>query len=145
MPFAYTSFFRRWIITTIGVLVAAGVISGIRADSVISLLCASLILGVLNAVLRPFLTIISLPLVVLTFGVFYLVINAVLLYFVGDLVAGFFVADFWAAFKGGIVISIVSLFANVFAGSKKVVVQRRAEPPRPPTKTDTGSGPIIDV
>jgi putative membrane protein len=149
MPNAVQSFLWRWFVTTLGVLVAASVVSGVRADTTVALLGASLILGILNAILRPFLIIISLPLVLLTLGLFTLVINAVLLYFVGDLVKGFFVADFWSAFKGGLVISIVSMLANVFGPGKKETRVERRPPPQPPDRRppppDAGSGPIIDV
>jgi putative membrane protein len=146
---AFQSFLQRWFTTTLGVFVAASVLSGVHAEGLLPLLAASLILGVLNAVLRPALVLVSLPLVLLTLGLFMLVINAVLLYFVSDLVKGFHVADFWSAFKGGIVISIVSMFANLYIGRKIVVRSHpvsRSTPAPPSSKgPDTGSGPIIDV
>src|SRR5688572_16834306 len=119
------SFIQRWIVTTIGVLLAAGVVNGITADSVLALLAASLLLGILNAFLRPILLLIALPLLILTLGLFTLVINSVLLYWVGALVKGFYVADFWSAFKGSILISLVSIFANMALGKKEVRVETR--------------------
>lgn len=143
------SFFQRWLVTTLGVLVAANIVNGVRAESVLALLAASLLLGVFNAVLRPVLLFVSLPLVIFTLGLFTLVINAVLLYFVGFLVKGFFVADFWSAFKGALVTSIVSLFANLFIGKKEGRVRIRTSQPsttrKPPPPPDSGGGPIIDV
>lgn len=146
----WKSFLQRWIITTLGVLLAAGIVDGVRADTVVSLLAASLLLGVLNAFLRPILMLFALPLLVLTLGLFTLVINALLLYFVAHLVKGFQVTDFWAAFKGALVISIVSVFSNVVLGKHEVRVQggRTQQPPsrsKPNPPPDTGSGPIIDV
>ena len=143
-----SSFLQRWLVTTLGVLVAANIISGVHADNLVALLGASLVLGILNAVLRPILMFISLPLLLLTLGLFTLVINAVLLYFVSDLVKGFHVADFWSAFKGALVISIVSMFSNIFIGKKQLNVKVRASrnPPAPNhPKPPDGSGPVIDV
>jgi putative membrane protein len=141
------SFLQRWGITTIGVLLATGVVDGISANTIVSLLAASLLLGILNAVLRPILMVLALPLLILTLGLFTLVINSLLLYWVGALVKGFYVADFWSAFKGSLAISLVSIFANMALGTKTIRVQThhngQQRPPRPPT--DTGSGPVIDV
>jgi putative membrane protein len=136
--------------TTLGVLLAAGIVNGVRADTIVALLAASLLLGILNAFLRPVLMLFALPLLLLTLGLFTFVINALLLYFVAHLVKGFYVADFWAAFKGALVISIVSFFVNSLTGTKEIrtepprtVTPPRASRPKPPP--DTGSGPIIDV
>ena len=142
------AFLQRWFVTTLGVLVATAVIDQVRANGAVPLLAASLILGVLNAVLRPILLIAALPLLIVTLGLFTFVINALLLYFVAHLVKGFYVGDFWAALKGAIIISIVSLFANMMLGKKKPAAAPR--PPRrmnrpPPPPPDTGSGPVIDV
>jgi len=143
---AVKEFLQRWLVTTLGVLAAANIINGVRADDIVSLLGASLLLGVFNAVLRPVLMFLSLPLLILTLGLFTLVINAVLLYFVSDLVKGFHVVDFWSAFKGGLVISIVSIIASMLFGKKEARIQvRKRTSTLPPSKTDTGSGPIIDV
>jgi len=143
---AVKEFLQRWLVTTLGVLAAANIIHGVRADDMVSLLGASLLLGVFNAVLRPVLMFLSLPLLILTLGLFTLVINAVLLYFVSDLVKGFHVVDFWSAFKGGLVISIVSIIASMLFGKKEARIQvRKTTSAPPPSKTDTGSGPIIDV
>lgn len=143
---AVKSFLQRWLVTTLGVLVAANIVNGVRAENLVSLLGASLLLGIFNAILRPILMFLSLPLLILTLGLFALVINAVLLYFVSDLVKGFHVVDFWSAFKGGLVVSIVSIFANLLFGKKEARIQvRKTATAPPPSKTDTGSGPIIDV
>jgi putative membrane protein len=141
------SFLQRWVVTTIGVLLATGVVDGIVANSMVALLAASLLLGILNAVLRPFLLLVALPLLILTLGLFTIIINSLLLYWVGALVKGFYVADFWSAFKGSLLISIVSIVANVTLGKKSVRLETRSVP-RPadsPPRQDTGSGPVIDV
>ncbi len=140
------SFLRRWFVTTIGVLVASNVVSGVQADNFTALLAASLVLGVLNALLRPVMLILTFPLLIVTLGLFTFVINALLLYFVGALVKTFHVDGFWPAFKGGIVISLVSLVANGLIGKSKPLSPPppRASPP-PRGKDGPGSGPIIDV
>jgi uncharacterized membrane protein YvlD (DUF360 family) len=100
----------------------------------------------MNAFLRPVLMVLALPLLLVTLGLFTFVINALLLYLVAKLVAGFHVVDFWAAFKGSLLISIVSLVSNLVFGKREVRATFRTSAtrgPKPPP--DTGSGPVIDV
>ena len=89
MPNKLKEFLQRWIITTAAVLVAAQIVTGIKYDSGRALLIATLVLGLLNAFLRPLLLLLSLPLLVLTLGLFTLIINALLLWGVGRLIEGF--------------------------------------------------------
>jgi putative membrane protein len=111
-------FVFRWAVTTIAVMVASSVIRGIRYDTVAALIGASLLLGILNAFVRPFLLIISVPLILLTLGLFILVLNGLLLLLVPHVVVGFHVDNFWSAFWGAIVISLVSwLLSAFFRGS----------------------------
>jgi putative membrane protein len=100
------------------------------------------LLGILNAVLRPLLLLIALPLLILSLGLFYFFINALLLWFVGSLLRPhFYVEGFWAAFWGALVISLVSTLLNTLTGTgRSRVVVRREKPPRP-----DGNGPVIDV
>ena len=138
-------FLQRWLITTVSVLVATHMVDGIRHDNLQGLLEATLVLGLLNAFLRPLLLLLSLPLVVVTLGLFTLVINAVLLYLVGQM-KFFHVRSFSAAFWGALVISLVSLLLNSFTrtGDARIEVHRGKR--RPPTdKSDNGGGPVIDV
>jgi len=95
-------------------MVAASIISGIRYDSVASLLGAALLLGILNAFLRPILLLLAAPLIILTLGLFIFVVNALLLYLGNDLVHGFHVDGFWSAFWGAILISLVSWMLSAF-------------------------------
>ena len=111
-------FVFRWAVTTIAVMVASSVIRGIRYDTIAALIGASLLLGILNAFVRPFLLIISVPLILLTLGLFILVLNGLLLLLVPHIVVGFYVDSFWSAFWGAIVISLVSwLLSAFFRGS----------------------------
>ena len=138
------AFLYGWFITTLGVLVATGIVDGVNASSAVSLLAASLILGILNAIIRPILFVVSLPLVIVTFGLFTFVINAMLLYFVANLVKGFSVAGFWPALKGAIVISIISVIANMMLGTKRLE-SKPQQRSKPPNSDHSGGGPVIDV
>jgi putative membrane protein len=111
-------FVFRWGATTVAVMVASSVIHGIRYDTVAALIGASLLLGILNAFVRPILLILSVPVILLTLGFFILVLNGLLLLLVPSVVVGFHVDSFWSAFWGAIVISIVSwLLSAFFRGS----------------------------
>jgi putative membrane protein len=143
------SFVQRWVVNTLGVLVAANVVTGIHYDTTAGLLLASLLLGILNAFVRPLMILLSLPLLIVTLGFFILIINALLLLLVGSLLKPFHVDSFAAAFVGALIISLVSLVVNwlLGTGNMRVRVTRgshRGGPPRggsPPS----GQGPIIDV
>ena len=107
-------FLFRWAITTIAVMVAAAVIKGIHYDSAGALICAALLLGILNAFLRPILLLLAAPLIILTLGLFIFVVNGLMLWFVKDLVSGFHVDRFSSAIWGAILISIVSWMLSAF-------------------------------
>jgi putative membrane protein len=140
------SFLQRWLVTAAGVLVASQIVPGISAQNFIGLLAASLLLGIFNAFLRPIMLILTLPLLLVTLGLFTFVVNAVLLLLVGNLVKGFYVAGFWSAFWGGVVISIVSFIANGLIGKPvKRPAASEPQPPPPERKPPPGDGPIIDV
>lgn len=111
-------FVFRWLVTTVAVLVASSFITGIRTDSTAALLGASLLLGILNAFVRPILLILSAPLILFSLGLFILVINGLLLWWVPSMVPGFHVDTFGAAFWGAIVIGLVSwMLSSFFRGS----------------------------
>jgi putative membrane protein len=107
-------FVFRWAATTIAVMVASSIVHGIRYDTVAALIGASLLLGILNAFVRPFLLILSAPLILVTLGFFILILNGLLLLVVPSVVVGFHVDGFWSAFWGAIVISIVSWILSAF-------------------------------
>lgn len=139
-------FLQRWVVNTLAVLVATYVVSrGIRYDKPLDLVVASLVLGLLNAFARPLLLLLSLPLLIFTLGLFTLVINALLLYFVGALIPGFHVDTFGAAFWGALVISLVSLALNALTGSGGVRFKYHRHRPPPPRNRPPGNGPVIDV
>jgi putative membrane protein len=139
------SFFQRWIILTLAVLVAAQIVPGINYGSASGLLIATLLLGILNAFVRPVMMFLSFPLLILTLGLFTLVINGLLLYWVGHVIKDFHVTSFSAAFFGALIVSIVSMMLNILTGNKKgkgaaANKNSDAAPPR-----DDGQGPVIDV
>jgi putative membrane protein len=111
-------FVFRWIVTTIAVFVAAPIVGINYGDRLGCLLGASLLLGIINAFVRPVLLLLSLPLILVTLGIFILIINALMLKFVGEIMPCFEVPGFWRAFFGAIIISIVSwLLSAFFRGS----------------------------
>ena len=107
-------FVFRWIATTIAVMVAAAFIHGIRYDSTGSLIGAALLLGILNAFVRPVLLILSAPLILLTLGFFILIVNGLMLLLVPSVVHGFHVDSFGSAFWGAIIIGLVSYMLSAF-------------------------------
>src|SRR5438046_6539328 len=111
-------FVFRWFITTFAVFVAAPIVGINYGDRIGCLLAASLLLGIINAFIRPILLLLSLPLILVTLGVFILIINALMLKFVGEIMPCFEVPGFWRAFFGAIIISIIScLLIAFFLGS----------------------------
>lgn len=146
----------RWLVTTVAVVVAAHVVPGIHYETTLGLLVASLLLGFLNVFLRPVLMILTLPLVLVTLGLFTLVINAGLLYLVGRVVKSFHVETFSAAFWGAVVIAVISFGMNLVLGRPATSAPRprvqfrwqgRAtrRGPRQPPSGPPGGGPVIDV
>jgi putative membrane protein len=144
VPSRLKEFLQRWAIDTVAVLVAAHIVTGIHYDTAPGLLLATLVLGILNAVLRPILMLLSLPLVVVTLGLFTIVINALLLYAVGALFKTFHVDTFGAALLGAVVISLISIVLNSLTGTGDIRVQIR-KGRRPPSDKSDGGGPVIDV
>lgn len=113
-----TAFLVRWLITTIAVFAAEKILPGIQCENVTALLSASLLLGIINAFVRPILLLLSLPWIILTMGLFIVVINALLLMLVSAIIPAFQVDGFWWACLGSIIISIVSwILSSFFRGS----------------------------
>ena len=99
----------HWLISAVSLLIVAYIISGIEVRGFGTALIAALVIGLINATLGFILKILTLPLTLLTFGLFLLVINALMLQLASHLVPGFVVSGFWAAFFGAIVLSLVSM------------------------------------
>jgi putative membrane protein len=102
-------FLLHWGITALSLWIASLIFKGLKFDKVSSLVIAALLLGLANAIVRPLLIILTLPLTLITFGLFILVINALMILLVAKLVKGFTVSSFWTAFFASIVISLLSI------------------------------------
>ena len=106
-------FLLRWLINALAIYVASKVVSGIWVQDEWAIITVALILGLVNAFIRPLIKFFTCPLIILTLGLFLFVINAAMLgltaWVSGQLGIGFWVADFWSAFLGALVISLVSL------------------------------------
>ncbi len=107
-------FLIRWFITTLAVMGASHMIPGISYDSTGTLFAAALLLGIINAIIRPVLLLLSLPFIIVTMGLFILVINALMLLFVSSMIHGFHVDGFWSALFAGIVIGLISWLLSSF-------------------------------
>lgn len=116
----------RWILNSLIILALPYLVPGINVGSFWSALIVALVLGIVNALIRPILIVLTLPITLLTLGFFILVINALLLLFVSTIVKGFDVSGFWPAFFGSIVIWAGSLLTN------SLLHQDRKNQPRPP-------------
>lgn len=113
------SFVKRALVTGLGVVVGSFLLSGIDYDTNGTLLLVALLLGLFSSALKPLLVIMALPFVLMTLGFGLLVINALLYMLVGSLVEGFFVAGFWSAFFGSLVITFLNLmFSGWINGSR---------------------------
>ena len=122
-------FILRLLIVALGLWLASELVPGIEVKGVGTLLGAALLLGIVNAVVRPVLIILTLPATLFTLGLFLLVINAAMLGLVAWMFDGFTIAGFWAALFGAIVVSVTGWLASYFIGPRGrvevIVVQRR--------------------
>lgn len=108
----------RWLVLTAAVLAASSLLEGIKVDGLLPALLAAAVLGILNAVLRPLLILITLPINILTLGLFTFVINAALLLIVSAVIPGFAVRGFWTAVGGALIIGAASWLLNAFVGGQ---------------------------
>ena len=120
----------RWLINTLAIYVAVRVVPGVEyTGGATGLIGVAALFGLVNATLRPLLTFLTCPLVLVTLGLFLFVINAMMLLFTAWLSSrfnlGFAVAGFWPAFWAGLLISVVSLLLSIMVGEKEVRVVRQ--------------------
>jgi putative membrane protein len=101
-------FLIRLIVNALALLVVAYFLPGVHVTGITGALIAAFVLGIVNAILRPILVILTLPIQIVTLGLFTLVINGVLFYWVGHMGIGLIVDGFWPAFWGAIVLAVVS-------------------------------------
>jgi len=117
-----------WLINALALLTVAYVLPGIRVADFGSAMIAAVVLGLVNAVIRPILILLTLPATILTLGLFIFVINGLLFWFVGSYLEGFTVAGFWWGFFGAIVYSVVSwALSSVLLPARRVHVEIRKE------------------
>ena len=137
-----------WLVSTISLLIISKLPLGIHIDEFGTALTAAAVLGILNAVLKPILTLLSLPIVFLSLGLFLLVINAIILKLTSFLVSGFEVGGLWSAIGGALIISIINLLIgkNDKRKSKVSIKTNRNPAPHPSKpKPPEGKGPVIDI
>ena len=112
-------FILRGLIAALGLWAATEMLSGFKIDSAMTLVLAGLLLGMVNAIVRPFALLLSLPALLLTLGLFLLVINAAMLGLVALVLPGFTIpGGFWSAVGGALIVSIVSWVGSWFIGSR---------------------------
>jgi len=105
-------FIARIIITTIVVLIIAHLIPGLEVKNMVDALFFGLILGVINSVVRPVLTLLTLPITFFTLGLFLLVINGFTFWLASEISYGVHISSFWGAFWGGLIIWVTGIFTN---------------------------------
>jgi putative membrane protein len=108
----------KWLIMTASVMIAAYVIPGVTVNSFFSALWVALFLGIVNLLLKPFLILITLPINILTLGLFTFVINGFIILFASSVVKGFQVSGFWVAVLFSIVLSIINFLMNLLIGAR---------------------------
>jgi putative membrane protein len=131
---AFVNLLLRWLILALGVLLSAKLVPGISYDDGSTLVVVVLLLSLCNIILKPLLLLFTLPFIVLTMGLGIWLINALLFYFVGRLVEGFYVAGFGSALMGALIVSLTNLFLN-----------RLLTPPPKPPSGPKGGGKRDDV
>jgi putative membrane protein len=114
------AFLMHWLIVALGLAAAAYLIPGVVVVSGPALALGALVLGLVNAVVRPVLTFLTLPLTIVTLGLFYFVVNAAAFALAAALVPGFSVASFWAALLGALVVSLVSWVVGAFLAPRRI-------------------------
>lgn len=139
----------RWILMAIAVWIATTLVPGTQCDDWQSLLVAAMTLGILNALVKPILVAVALPLVLMTLGFMLLIINALLLMLTARLVPGFHVEGFWSAIGASLLISLLSMILGI---NRKRIKRPPHQPagetysePVPTRSPPPGKGPIIDV
>ena len=106
----------RWLVSAVALYLTSLIVRGIEIDGVFPLLFAAVTIGILNAVVRPFVLLLTLPLNVLTLGLFTLVVNAAMLWMASEVVKGFTVHGFWSALGGWLLMSLFTFLINLLIG-----------------------------
>lgn len=109
----------RWALNAVALMLVPEVVTAIEVRSYTAALVAALLIGLMNALIRPLLLLLTLPVTVLTLGFFALVINALLFWLVSEMVAGFHVPSFWPAMWGALLYSLLTWMVNIALQEKK--------------------------
>ena len=115
-----TRLLLTWMLNALALFIVMKLVPGIQIDRFSDLLIATLVIGLLNAFLRPLVILLTLPVTILTLGLFTLVINGVMFYLAAHLVSGFHVTGFGAAFLAALLFSLFSFFLNMLFQTKSV-------------------------
>jgi putative membrane protein len=107
-----------WIVNAFALFIVSRIVSGIQLQNFQSALVAVIIIGLINALIKPILVILTLPITIVTLGLFALVLNALLLLLAGSITPGFKVDGFWAACIGSILLSVVSTLLHSLVRTK---------------------------
>lgn len=121
-------FLIRAAVVALGLWLATAWVQGVVIDSALTLVLAGLLLGIVNSIVRPIAILLTLPMTIVTLGLFLLVINAGMVGLVAWMLPGMHVAGFWSAFWTALVVSLVSIVGSWFIGPKgkiEVIVKRR--------------------
>ena len=114
-----TRFIARVIFAALGLALAAYLLKGVGYDGLVDLLLAAVLLGVLNAIVRPILFVLTLPLTIVTLGLFLLVLNAAMIGLVAWMLPGFWVQGFWSGVAAAIITGLASWAGGVVIGDAK--------------------------
>ncbi len=110
-------FLLTWLVTAIALLITAHIVSGFAVKSFTAALIAAIVLGLVNAIVRPIFVFLTLPLTIVTLGLFLLVVNAIILLLVSYVTPGFVITSFISALLGSIVLTIVASILDFVAGA----------------------------
>jgi len=128
-----TQLLVRWLVLALGVLLATKLVPGISCSDGATLIVVVVLLGFFNAILKPVLLLFTLPFILLTMGLGIILINALLFYWAGELVAGFEVRSYGAAIGGALVVSVTNLIVSI-------LTRGPPKPPKAPKPRD-----VIDI
>jgi putative membrane protein len=120
----------RWVLTACSLWLTSELLPGIELHGFRAVFIAAMVLGILNAFLRPLVLLVTLPINIVTFGVFTLVVNGLMLWITSDVVKGFEIHGFWQAVLGALLMSLISLLLNAFvsdAGRIQYIYVERVE------------------
>ena len=115
-------FLIRALVNALAIYLIAQIAPGVEVSSILTALGAGLVLGLVNAIVRPILVLLTLPVTLVTLGLFLFVLNGLCLWLTAQLVRGFEVHGFWAAVFGALLVSVVSWALNAFVGDRGRIV-----------------------